>query len=82
MDPTAQPCSHWQHSAAMLERRSHCQVAPAVRLLVVIGTVDNGQYSYMSHQGASEKERKKNMSRQARQVRGWMSELTSRYFAR
>ena len=47
MDPTAQLCSHWLHSVATLERRSHCRVAPAVPLLVATGTVDSDQYIYV-----------------------------------
>ena len=47
MDPTAQLCSHWLHSVATLERRSHCRVAPAVPLLVATGTVDSDQYIYI-----------------------------------
>lgn len=54
MDPTAQLCSHQLHSAATLERRSHCPVAPAVPLLVVIGTVDIRQYIYMFYQSPND----------------------------
>ena len=45
-DPTVQRCSHRLHSAASLERRSHCPVAPAEPLLFVIGTVEGGHYFY------------------------------------
>ena len=81
MGPTAQLCSHRLHSVATFERRSHCPVAPAVLLHVVIGTVDTGQYSYICYQSADETERKKDMSRHGWRGRG-ADELTSRYFAR
>ena len=58
-DPIAQRCSHRLHSAAKLERRSHCPVAPAEPLLVVIGTVDGGQYIYGLNLNANEKESNK-----------------------
>lgn len=79
MDPIALLCSHQQHLAATLERRSHCPVAPAVPLLVVIGTADSGQHIYIGYQSANDKRRMKNVVRLERQR---MDELTSRYFAR
>lgn len=81
MDPTAQLCSHRLHSVATFGRRSHCPVAPAVPLLVVIGTVDHGQYVDMYSSNANEEERVKRVSRQSWSGRG-RDELTSRYFAR
>lgn len=85
MDQTAQLCSHRLHSAATFERRSHCPVAPAVPLLVVIGTVDSGQYIFRNakmQMNRKERERKKERGVRARHDRQKADELTSRYFAR
>ena len=79
MDPTAQPCSHRLHSAATLERRSHCLVAPAVPLLVVIGTGNSGHYINFFYQDANDRKlkekRKQGTSRQGWKGRGRMSLL-------
>ena len=83
MDPTAQLCSHWLHSVATLERRSHCRVAPAAPLLVATGTVDSDQYiyTYTYQMSANEKEGKMSTSK-PKLERLRADELTSRYFAR
>lgn len=84
MGPTAQRCSHQLHSAATLERRSHCPVAPAGPLLFVIGTIDRGQYIYIICGTAHEKKgrREKKGCVKARLGKQNAGELTSRYFAR
>ena len=86
MDQTVQRCSHPLHSAAKLECRSHCPVAPVVPLLVAIATVDRGQYIYTIYWNSNgkkrKKERRKEMCVRARLERLEANELTSRYFAR
>ena len=72
MDPIVQLCSHQLHSVATFGRRSHCPVAPAVPLLVVIETVDRGQYIYMY--SSNEKNEKKKKGK-ARKAEGGMSSL-------
>ena len=86
-DPIAQRCSHRRHSAVKLERRSHYPVAPAEPLLVVIGTVDGGQYIYGLFLNSNKKESNRRVIRnernvKARQERQEADELTSRYLAR
>lgn len=75
MDPTAQLCSHRLHSVAMFGRRSHCPAAPAGPLLVVIGTVDCGQYIYLygflECDGNRRKRKQNQLVRLERQKAGW-----------
>lgn len=59
MDPTAQLCSHRLHSVATFGPRNHCPVAPAVPLLVVIETVDRGQYIFIYSSNAKNEKKKK-----------------------
>ena len=59
MDPIAQLCSHRLHSVATFGRRSHCPVAPAVPLPVVIETVDSGQHFCVYSSNAKNEKKKK-----------------------
>ena len=75
MDPTAQRCSHRLHSAATSERHSHCLVAPAVPLLVVIGTVDKRSIyifrnAKLQMNGKEERKERKRCQGEAGQVEG------------